>query len=396
MGYTGITPIASFKDMSDQSPWKKTEYEITGIPEDWTEWYRKSVSFQWRQWIYQNYKSRGISEEKVSSLMKRWELDTIAGQFCSLPITCETTFIFRKLEDGNVEYIVDTDGDHNFSDEKLYISFPNLKYNQMDSSLPHTPWVHYEMYLNREIVRDSVPFIVEKGHFDNMDDYITYAMPVYAESISGADSLIVNAMSPDFLYSKISLRKDLDPASERFLGQKTEEGSRIKLKNGWYTFVGFDRASKEIILTKVDVTTDTIYPSVGFYAPDFNLKELGTEQELRLADYKGKYVLLDFWGTWCKGCVQALPGMVKMKENLKNFNFEIVSVACFSNMENYKELKAKYGMNWLHTWQMTKDGVIADYAVENYPSMFLIDPKGKIVGYNLSMEEVKGIVKNQN
>lgn len=63
-----------------------------------------------------------------------------------------------------------------------------------------------------------------------------------------------------------------------------------------------------------------------------------------------------------------------------------------SNKRQFEQLKAKYGMDWYHSWQMTKEGVIADYAVENYPSMFLIDPKGKIVGYNLSTKEIKEIV----
>lgn len=396
LGYTGGGPISAYKNTSDKNPWKKTEYEISVIPEEWTDWYRESFWFQTYQWTYYNYKQGKMDSVRFAGLMKSWDFDTVTEKYTAKDIVCTSTLIYSKGENGSVEYYIDTDGDHDFSDEKLYYASPDLKYHQIDSAIAYAPWVKYELYLNGETVHDSIPLVVEKGKFENIGEYITHAMLMYAQSSSSSDTLIVNAGRPDFKNTTISHLNKIDPAAPTNTGEKREEGKRIKLNDGWYTYIGFNRANKEIILTKVDVTRDTVYTSVGFYAPDFNLKEKGTQEELRLNDFKGKYILLDFWGTWCKGCVLALPEMVKMKEDLKDSNFEIVSVACFSNMEHFNELKEKYGMNWLHTWQMTKEGIITDYAVDNYPSMFLIDPKGKIVGYNLSMEEIKGIVKNQN
>ncbi len=391
MGYTWELPLVMFSNLSDQNSWKKTEFEIKGFPEDGKVWYRKSIWFQTYQWAYQNYKLGRLDSARFAGLMASWKFDTLAGEYTAREIASTTTMLFRKNKNGQIEYYVDTDADRDFSDEVLYTAFPKLMYNQIDSALPYAPVIDYELFLDGKVERSSVPFIVEE-----YGDYLTYTIPVYAEAVLGKDTLIINTPKPNFRRIMLSEKADLNSASIRNDGAKNEEGERVNYSGQWYTIDHFDRATMELVLEVVDATKDTISATKGFYAPDFSFNEMISEQKMSLSDLKGKYVLLDFWGTWCKPCIAGIPDLVSLKEELKNQPFEILSIACSSQMEGFEALRAKHGLDWLHMWHPRDESVVSDYNVDSYPSMFLIDPKGKIVGYNLSMEEIKGIVKNQN
>ncbi len=394
-GYTGIAPIASFRNLSDSNPWKKTEYEISGIPEGWTEWFRESIWFQTYQWTYQNYKMGKMSADRFGSLMDSWGFDTVAGQYSSKPIACETTMIYRKTNDGKVEYMVDTDVDHDFGDEKVYEAIPNLKYSQIDSLVAFAPVLSYELFIEGRIEKRQTPFIVKKSEISGVGDIITHTMPTYAEVTIGTDTLIVNSGRPDFSRIMVSRKAELDPNSSRFLGKKLENGSRAKYDGKWYTIMDFDLVRNELVLEMIDITKDTIAANEGFYAPDFEFDEMISGHHISLSDLKGKYVLLDFWGTWCKPCIKGIPDLVELKEDLKEEPFEIISIAIASDREAFDILKDKHGMNWLHAWHPTHQGFKKDYNIDSYPTVFLLSPKGKIVGYNLSTAQVKAMVRAQ-
>lgn len=391
LGYTGHAPISAFKNLSERNPWKKTEYKIYGVPEG-EGWYRTSVWFQTYQWTYQNYKQGKIDSARFAELMESWRFDTVPGQYSSKEVLSSSVLIYRKTEGGSVEYYVDTDGDRDFSDEKMYYAIKGLNYSKVDSVLDFVPEVTYELYLNGEAERNTVPFIVEQGHFKNMGDYITYTMPVYAEAIIGEDTIIVNTSKADFEEIAVSKLSEIDQNAKRNTGKKIEKGGRVKYAARWYTIDHFDRSSNELVLRVVDTKTDTVSASKGFYAPDFRFEEMDSGKKLKLSDLQGKYVLIDFWGTWCKPCVGAIPELVSLKEELKDEPFELLSIACFSEMESFESLRATHGMKWLHMWHPSHDGIAKEYNVTGYPTMVLIDPKGKILGYDIGIGQVKELL----
>lgn len=387
LGYTGQGPLVAFRNMSDQNPWKKTEFEITGIPEDWTEWYRQEVWFQTYQWTYQNHKGGKIDSARFAGLMETWQFDTLPGEFTSQEIGSVTTVIFRKTEGDKVEFYVDTDLDHDFSDEHLQTVLPSLKFHQIDSVLHYAPVINYELYLDGKVERKQVPLV-----FEEYGKWLLYTMPVYAEAILGEDTLIVNTAKPDFKEIMVSQLREIDLGANRNAGHRAESGARVKYSGQWYIIDHFDRAKMELVLEVVDITKDTISPNIGFYAPDFSFKEMDSGNEMKLSDLKGKYVLLDFWGTWCKPCLAGIPDLVELKENLKEEPFEILSIAVSSQLESFDILKEKHGMDWLHAWHPGHDGVAKEYNVTGYPTMVLIDPKGKVLGYEIGISQVKELV----
>ncbi len=116
----------------------------------------------------------------------------------------------------------------------------------------------------------------------------------------------------------------------------------------------------------------------GAQAPDFRLKDIEGEYKT-LASFKGKYVLLDFWGTWCGWCIKGIPDMKKYYDRYKD-RIEFVGIDCRDTEEEWKEGVAEHELPWTNLYNGDGQEVILAYGIQGYPSKIIIDPDGKIVG----------------
>jgi len=118
----------------------------------------------------------------------------------------------------------------------------------------------------------------------------------------------------------------------------------------------------------------------GVQAPDFTLKDLqGNDFKLSSLYGKGKYTLLDFWGSWCIWCIRGLPQMKATYEKYKD-KVEFLSIDCRESEEKWRAGVEKYQIPWLHVYNPGGEGDVAkQYEVEGYPWKILLDENGKIM-----------------
>ena len=102
---------------------------------------------------------------------------------------------------------------------------------------------------------------------------------------------------------------------------------------------------------------------------------------LSLSSLKGKYVLIDFWASWCGPCRKENPNVVAMYCKYKKKNFEILSVSLDSDKGRWTAAIAQDQMTWLHVSDLAKwnSAAARDYGVTSIPFTVLVDPDGKIV-----------------
>ncbi|MBK3519037.1 TlpA disulfide reductase family protein [Carboxylicivirga marina] len=120
----------------------------------------------------------------------------------------------------------------------------------------------------------------------------------------------------------------------------------------------------------------------GAVAPDFTLKSVDG-QDVALNSFKGKYVLIDFWASWCQPCRQENPNVVKAYEAFNAKGFEVVSVSVDQDQAAWKKAIEEDGLTWTQLIADEASGVANAYGIQSIPSTFLLDKDGKIVAKNL-------------
>ncbi|WP_052495949.1 TlpA disulfide reductase family protein [Pedobacter lusitanus] len=108
-----------------------------------------------------------------------------------------------------------------------------------------------------------------------------------------------------------------------------------------------------------------------------------------ISSFKGKYVLLDFWASWCGPCRAENPNILKAYNQFKDKGFNIFSVSIDNNKEKWLKAINDDHLSWIQVSDLKKENEAAkQFGIRGIPSNFLIDPNGKIIGVNLRGEEL--------
>lgn len=132
----------------------------------------------------------------------------------------------------------------------------------------------------------------------------------------------------------------------------------------------------------------------GAQAPEFTLPSLAGEM-MSLSSFKGKYVLLDFWASWCVPCRQETPNLIKAYNKYKADGFEIFSVSLDDKKAKWEKAIADDKMTWSQVSDLKgmKSIVAPLYSINGIPATWLLDKNGTIIAKNLRGEELGSKLK---
>ena len=173
-------------------------------------------------------------------------------------------------------------------------------------------------------------------------------------------------------------------------------------KNKWFIFV---------IIVGGFIVGQYIYKLPKFVNGETALEfsaNLKDEDSFKLSELKGKFILIDFWGSWCGPCRAQSKHLVALNDKFGNARFEkadgfeIISIGVETNEKRWQRAIAKDGLNWKYhildkaTSLRFFDSPIANlYGVKELPTTYLINEDGIIMGVNLSFEQIDKLLTNR-
>lgn len=145
-----------------------------------------------------------------------------------------------------------------------------------------------------------------------------------------------------------------------------------------------------LIEQKIAAAKKPVAGAIGTIVPDFSQNDVNNKP-VSIKEFRGKYVLLDFWASWCGPCRRENPNVVAAYNRYKDKNFTILGISMDQDKNKWLKAIADDGLPWQHVSDLKGWGnaVGQMFQVSSIPANFLLDPTGKIIATNLRGEDLE-------
>ena len=329
-----------------------------------------------------------------------------------VPVDSKVSFVNGRDRNGNAIFIFDTNNNEDFSDEHaIYPENFGTVFRLMSYILPgRLPYgqranatVEFEYNDGRSTRTQRVDIVIHKyPQYTEVqkDPTIPKFRGKIAEYRKGRveidgqlyDLAIYNkgrfATYSTKIFNRILWDLDQDGifGNERESAEYYDADKPFNIGGTTFEVKSISASGDEIILRKSDVSVPTkIEIERGSVAPDFAVTDIDGKK-LQLSNFRGKYVLLDFWYTGCGPCIKDTPRLKALSEKFDRDNFEIIGVSADIRRDKVKNYVEKSHIGWPQILDTIDNNnkVSKMYNIGGYPHYVLIDQEGKVMMTNRS------------
>jgi peroxiredoxin len=375
IGFGDFQPVFGFMSMDLQeykALWGKVEVVDLEIPRGWEKSQNTQILVDFNQVVYQSYKRNEIDSDEFDA----WEIDVSARQFSETPIKCFVNVLIKNDSEGTFVYMVDTDNDYEFSDEKEMKPFNIENDSTIRDSEEFMQQVDFQIFRDGKLIESKISIIVAE-----MGGKPVSAISQHFKSVFLGESLQINHGFSDISFSEEA------PIKSETNAETTEIGEILNLSGSFYKNLGVDFDKQVLRLQKISDSTILYSSQVGFMAKPFEGTDFVNGDSIQLENYRGKLLYLDFWGSWCKPCVEELPELKELYGKLDHSKVEFLGIASDSKNSLSKAM-SKHGINWSQI--LDEDNSISKlYNINSYPTTLLIDENGKVIAKDIWAKDLE-------
>lgn len=218
----------------------------------------------------------------------------------------------------------------------------------------------------------------DPGKLDSVARQMEYLNKEVDQRVKDLLDSNVNCYASAFIIGDFILSSYTYEEAARYYGQLTE---RVKLSAaGLWLEAKMGEASL--------VNVGGIAPEIALPDPD--------GRQLKLSALRGKYVLLDFWSSWCGPCLAEMPNIKAIYNKYHDRGFEIYGVSLDEKAELWQKAIREHGLSWLHVSSLKgwKCPVAQRYGIKAIPKMYLLDKEGHIIAMDLRGEALRQKVES--
>ena len=374
----------------ENNPWKNTFLKVTGIPKNWTDVKVGDINSDFHQYVYQNYHSGHISKGWYDELkiMWNWEPDTL--NLSKEPIKCRAAFAIGNNSTGNTMVVVDANNNYDFSDDEPF------ELIQFDSELDWDSLanneaidVTFERLLNNKKIQFKVPLLISSVNMDQY--YLLCNFAQYGTAKLGNHLISIHSFKfTNLTYNDVGITIDQSLNGEKVDLQKVVFNNEyLEIGNDLYKNLGVNRNEDVLLLEKMNLSKNQIRSTqIGNKPFDFSEKQFQKQNMISLDSLRGKYVLLEFWDTWCGPCIKEIPNLKTIYNKTDKSKFEIIGIVGNNEITVLEKFANKHGIVWPQIIDYSNK-IKGKYGVRGIPATFLINPEGIIIAKDLRGKELE-------
>ncbi len=193
--------------------------------------------------------------------------------------------------------------------------------------------------------------------------------------------------------------RSVKPSANEY--NKYVEGDIVLVGTKKFLFEKLSPLADSISLQTITSQEDTYGSKVGYMATTFSRRDILSKDSVNTKKLKGKYIVLDFWGTWCAPCLQILESIKKMHATVDEQKVAMIGVCYDKDPDKVEAFIKKREITSLQLYDPQTNPTLSKlFGITAYPSFVVIDPSGKIVfkdegltGFQRLSEQLDGITK---
>lgn len=299
-------------------------------------------------------------------------------------IKCYVIIACGQDSKGERQYIIDRNNNHDLSDDPI-LTLPQSDL-QEEEILKYILRVPYERKSGSRIIKDTASLVLTK-----YDDGLGFTMSEYVRSEFNIEGRKVKLLACPYEMLSASYGRTQCFVWSDSMRQKKgnnmlalNDSGYFKVGNKLYEYLGVDGQTNQMSIRNVN-NGKHFSAQIDFFAPVIKAKNLVNQKIFNLSEHAGKYVFVDFWGTWCAPCRAEIPHLKEAYEKLKADNIMMVSIAAHNTEADVLDFLYKEGLKWP---QLISNRITMTYRISEFPTNFLINPFGKIIAKNISTTDL--------